>query len=81
MPPELTMKYDEKFTSETIANILRQLIPRLISLMKLRFSPSYKQVNEWLAALHKHSRARLLYAERGVIDKAYTRNFSKQVRS
>ncbi|CAB4436314.1 unnamed protein product [Rhizophagus irregularis] len=30
-----------------------------------RFSPSYKQINDWLAALHKHRRARLLYVERG----------------
>ncbi|PKB92958.1 hypothetical protein RhiirA5_442809, partial [Rhizophagus irregularis] len=33
--------------------------------MKPRFSPSYKQINDWLAALHKHRRARLLYVERG----------------
>ncbi|GBC38130.2 hypothetical protein GLOIN_2v1768312 [Rhizophagus irregularis DAOM 181602=DAOM 197198] len=37
--------------------------------MKPQFSPSYKQINDWLAALHKHRRARLLYVERGVIDK------------
>ncbi|GET56031.1 hypothetical protein GLOIN_2v1785716 [Rhizophagus irregularis DAOM 181602=DAOM 197198] len=33
--------------------------------MKPRFSPLYKQINDWLAALHKHRRARLLYVERG----------------
>ncbi|CAB4439469.1 unnamed protein product [Rhizophagus irregularis] len=69
MPPELMLRYDEKFTNETNADILRQLIPRLIASMKPRFSPSYKQINDWLAALHKHRRARLLYVERGVIDK------------
>ncbi|EXX58503.1 hypothetical protein RirG_197370 [Rhizophagus irregularis DAOM 197198w] len=69
MPPELTLRYDEKFTNETNADILRQLIPRLIASMKPRFSPSYKQINDWLAALHKHRRARLLYVERDVIDK------------
>ncbi|GET56030.1 hypothetical protein GLOIN_2v1785716 [Rhizophagus irregularis DAOM 181602=DAOM 197198] len=69
MPPELTLRYDEKFTNETNADILRQLIPRLIASMKPRFSPLYKQINDWLAALHKHRRARLLYVERGVIDK------------
>ncbi|CAB5326046.1 unnamed protein product [Rhizophagus irregularis] len=37
--------------------------------MKPQFSPSYKQINDWLAALHKHRRARLLYVERDVIDK------------
>jgi hypothetical protein len=69
MPPEFTLKYDEKFTSESNADILRQLIPRIIASMKPRFSPSYKQINDWLGALHKHRRARLLYVERGVIDK------------
>ena len=69
MPAELTMKYDEKFTGETNTNILRPLIPRIISSMKPRFSPSYKQIKDWLAALHKHRRARHLYLERGVIDK------------
>ncbi|GET57056.1 hypothetical protein GLOIN_2v1785716 [Rhizophagus irregularis DAOM 181602=DAOM 197198] len=69
MPPELTLRYDEKFTNETNADILRQLIPQLIASMKPRFSPSYKQINDWLAALHKHRRVRLLYVERDVIDK------------
>ncbi|CAB4388595.1 unnamed protein product [Rhizophagus irregularis] len=69
MPPELTLRYDEKFTNETNTDILRQLIPRLIASMKPRFSPSYKQINDWLAALHKHCRARLLYVKRRVIDK------------
>ncbi|POG62308.1 hypothetical protein GLOIN_2v1811485 [Rhizophagus irregularis DAOM 181602=DAOM 197198] len=50
-------------------DILRQLIPLLIASMKPRFSPSYKQINDWLAALHKHRRVRLLYVERDVIDK------------
>ncbi|PKB91787.1 hypothetical protein RhiirA5_447558, partial [Rhizophagus irregularis] len=65
MLPELTLRYDEKFTNETNADISRQLIPRLIASMKPRFSPSYKQITDWLAALHKHRRARLLYIERG----------------
>ncbi|CAB4478033.1 unnamed protein product [Rhizophagus irregularis] len=69
MPPELTLRYDEKFTNEMNVDILRQLIPRLIASMKPQFSPSYKQINDWLAALHKHRRARLLYVERDVIDK------------
>ncbi|CAB4417074.1 unnamed protein product [Rhizophagus irregularis] len=34
-----------------------------------RFSPSYKQINDWLAALHKYRRARLLYVKQDVIDK------------
>ncbi|CAB4400382.1 unnamed protein product [Rhizophagus irregularis] len=57
MPPKLMLRYDEKFTNKTNADILRQLIPRLIASMKPRFSPSYKQINDWLDALHKHRRA------------------------
>ena len=69
LPNELLLKYDEKFTSESNANVLRQLIPRLLTSMKLRYSPSFKQIRDWLSALHKHRRARLLYGERGVLDK------------
>ncbi|RGB22571.1 hypothetical protein C1646_677741 [Rhizophagus diaphanus] len=56
MPPELTLRYDEKFTNETNVDILQQLISRLIASMKPQFSPLYKQINNWLAALHKHRR-------------------------
>ena len=41
MPSEFTLKYDEKFTSETNTGILGKLIPQIITSMKLRFSPSY----------------------------------------
>ena len=37
--------------------------------MKPRFKLTYKQVRDWLNSLHKHRRARLMYAERGTIDK------------
>ncbi|CAB4378692.1 unnamed protein product [Rhizophagus irregularis] len=43
MPPELTLRYDKKFTNETNADILRQLIPRLIASMKPQFSPSLSE--------------------------------------
>jgi hypothetical protein len=69
IPFELTMKYDEKFTSETNTNILCQLISRIISSMKPRFNSLYKQINNWLSALHKHRRTRLLYVKQAVIDK------------
>ncbi len=69
LPTELSLRYDEKFTSEINSNILRDIIPRLISSMKPRFKPTYKQVRNWLNSLHKHRRARLMYAERGTIDK------------
>ncbi|PKB95864.1 hypothetical protein RhiirA5_435884 [Rhizophagus irregularis] len=42
MPPELTLRYDKKFTNKMNADILRQLISRLITSMKPQFSPSYK---------------------------------------
>jgi hypothetical protein len=69
MPSDLEMKYDEKFHSEPNTNILQQLIPRLITAMRPRYNPSHRQINSWLSALHKHRRVRLLYKERGTLDK------------
>ena len=69
LPTELSLRYDKKFTSEINSNILRDIIPRLISSMKLRFKPTYKQVRDWLNSLHKHRQACLMYAERETIDK------------
>ena len=37
--------------------------------MKPRYTPRYRQVKSWLAALHKHRRVRLLYKQRGTLDK------------
>lgn len=69
LPDELKMKYDEKFTSEDNEDILRRMIPNLIAAMKPRFNPTFTQVKKWLTALHKHRRVRLLYRERGTLDK------------
>ena len=69
LPTELLLRYDKKFTSEINLNILRDIILRLISSMKLRFKPTYKQVRDWLNSLHKHHRACLMYAECETIDK------------
>ncbi|CAB4434874.1 unnamed protein product [Rhizophagus irregularis] len=66
---ELELIYDEKFSSESNDEILRQIIPRLIEAMKPRYTPRYRQVKSWLAALHKHRRVRLLYKQRGTLDK------------
>ncbi|PKK55887.1 hypothetical protein RhiirC2_801238 [Rhizophagus irregularis] len=66
---ELELKYNEKFTSESNDEILRQVIPRLIEAMKSRYTPRYRQVKSWLSALHKHRRVRLLYKQRGTLDK------------
>ncbi|EXX62098.1 hypothetical protein RirG_164960 [Rhizophagus irregularis DAOM 197198w] len=37
--------------------------------MKPRYTPRYRQVKSWLAVLHKHRRVRLLYKQRGTLDK------------
>ena len=65
---DFEMKYNEKFTSETNADILRDIIPRLVDALK-RYKVTYKQVKEWLQALHKHRRVRLLYSLRGTLDR------------
>ena len=49
LPVKLEMKYDEKFTSEANADILRDIIPRLVDALK-RYRVTYKQVKEWLQA-------------------------------
>ena len=68
LPEELEMFYDEKFTSENNTGVLREVIPRLVAALK-RYHVTYKQVKEWLQALHKHRRVRLLYEQRGTIDR------------
>ncbi|GBC11400.2 hypothetical protein GLOIN_2v1875530 [Rhizophagus irregularis DAOM 181602=DAOM 197198] len=42
-PIELELIYDEKFSSESNDEILRQIIPRLIEAMKPRYTPRYRQ--------------------------------------
>ncbi|EXX76524.1 hypothetical protein RirG_032430 [Rhizophagus irregularis DAOM 197198w] len=37
--------------------------------MKPRYTPRYRQVKSWLSALHKYRRVRLLYKQRGTLDK------------
>ncbi|RGB31069.1 hypothetical protein C1646_764541 [Rhizophagus diaphanus] len=46
-----------------------RVIPQLIEVMKSRYTPRYRQVKSWLSALHKHHRVRLLYKQRGTLDK------------
>jgi hypothetical protein len=68
LPTDLEMRYDLKFGSEKNTDILRQIIPRLVDALK-RYKTSYKQIKEWLNALHKHRRVRLLYSQRGTLDR------------
>jgi hypothetical protein len=68
LPSNLEMKYDEKFGSESNTEILRHVIPRLVEALK-RYKTSYSKVKEWLRALHKHRRVRLLYGQRGTLDR------------
>ena len=69
LPENLELRYDEKYTSEANTEILKDLIPRLVTSMAPRFKPTYKQINTWLSALHRHRRVRFLYKERGTLDK------------
>lgn len=68
LPADLEMKIDQKFTSDENTEILRLLIPRLMAALK-RFGPTYTQIRSWLQALHKHRRGRLLYHQRGTLDR------------
>ena len=68
LPEDLEMKYDERFTSKANADILRNIIPHLVDALKW-YKVTYKQVKEWLQALHKHRRVRLLYSLRGTLDR------------
>ena len=69
LPKDLDLAYDEMFTSEANSDILRELVSRIRSLMALRYKLLYNQIRIWLTALHKHRRVRLLYKERGTLDK------------
>ena len=68
LPTDLEMRYDLKFGSEENTDILRQVIPCLVDALK-RYKTSYKQIKEWLNALHKHRQVRLLYSQRGTLDR------------
>lgn len=68
LPPNLEMRYDEKFGSEANTEIMRDVIPRLVGALK-RYKTSYNQIKGWLQALHKHRRVRYLYGQRGVLDR------------
>lgn len=68
LPADLEMKYDQKFTSEDNTDILREVIPRLVKALN-RYRTTYKQIKGWLYSLHKHRRVRLLYSQRGTLDR------------
>ena len=68
LPTDLGMNYGEKFTSEVNTEILRKLIPHLVRALK-RYNVTYRQIKEWLQALHKHRRVCLLYNQCGTLDR------------
>ena len=68
LPTNLEMRYDLKFGSEENTEILRKVIPHLVNTLK-RFKMTYKQVKEWLSTLHRHRQVRLLYKQRGTLDR------------
>ncbi|PKK54335.1 hypothetical protein RhiirC2_722559, partial [Rhizophagus irregularis] len=58
-PIELELKYDEKFTSESNDEILRQVIPQLIEAIKPRMCLLYKQrgtLDKDNCCLHRNNR-------------------------
>ena len=68
LPTNLEMRYDLKFSSEENTEILQQIIPCLVDALK-RYKIIYKQIKAWLNALHKHRRVRLVYSQRGKLDR------------
>ena len=68
-PRHLELKYGLKFNNETNRDILKDVIPRLVESMKPKYHPFYKTIERWLSSLHKHHRVRLLYKNRGTLDK------------
>ncbi|GBC06435.1 hypothetical protein RclHR1_06830003 [Rhizophagus clarus] len=54
-PPELQLRDEETYRSETNDKICQKLIPRLQKEMK-PYNPTYEQVDTWLQSIHKSKR-------------------------
>ena len=67
MPEKSKLRIDEIFTSKTNSKITKKLIPELLKSMASQFSPTKKQLWNWLGALHRHQRGRFLQKESGKI--------------
>lgn len=60
-----TLRLDEVFTSKANTKILERLIPELLRLMEPRYTPTRKQLRDWLGALHRHQRGRYIQRKSG----------------
>jgi hypothetical protein len=68
IPQEFRLRVDEVFSSSENRKTLNRLVPELLNSMAPRFSPSRKQLHEWLGALHRHQRARYRKTQTGKLD-------------
>ena len=62
------LKVDEVFMSKNNQSILRKLVSELLRLLALVYTPTHKEVWDWLGALHWHQRGRYKKAEAGTLD-------------
>ena len=68
MPESSKLRVNEIFTSKANKKITKNLISELLKLMAPQFSPTQKQLWNWLGALHRHQRGRFLQKESGKLD-------------
>ena len=60
VPERYILRVDEIFTSKKNVNITNMLIPELLNSLAPRFTPTRKQVRNWLGTLYRHQRERYL---------------------
>ena len=84
VPAKFQLKRNETFTSFTNKKILSNLVPELLRLMVPYFYPIWKQLHEWLSALHKYQRGRYQKMEMGKLEEdnhyLYSNSWVNEVR-
>ena len=68
IPKKYELKVDEVFLSKNNQDILKKLVPELLRLLVPTYTPTRKEVWDWLGALHQHQRGRYKKAEAGKLD-------------
>jgi len=68
IPKKYALKVDEVFMSKNNQAILRKLVPELLRLLAPVYTPTRKEVWDWLGALHRHQRGQYKKAEAGTLD-------------
>ena len=68
IPRKYQLNIDEVFLSPNNKQILNKLILELERLLAPAFTPTRKEIWDWLGALHRHQRGRHLKVEQGKID-------------